>query len=82
MKTVSQADVSDPTPKITGRVRLLFARSDEVRMWNVIGNDSRGTDERLVILVLMQPPDQSDQRRVVGQSEFVANPLPCGGIGT
>ena len=82
MKVVSQAGLSDPTPKIAGGVGLLFTRSDEVRVRNLIGNDSRGADERAMVLVLMQPPDQSDQWRVVGQSEFAANPLPRCGVGT
>lgn len=80
MKAIAQAGLIDPTPKIAGGVSLLFTCSDKVSVRNVISNDSCGTDERAMVLVRMQPPDQADQRPVVGQSEFAANPLPRGGV--
>ena len=82
MKAIPQADFIDPVPKIAGRVGLLFARSDEVSVRNLTGDESSRADKRAVVLVTMQSPDQSDQRRVVGQSEFIANPQLCDGVGT
>ena len=80
MKTVAQADVIDPTPEITGRNRLLFTRTNEMRVRKLIGDESCRADECAMVFVLMQPPDHSDERRVIGQSEFVANPQPRGGV--